>query len=730
MNKAHGNHDRAYLEHEVAERAYHRNSEDVRVTCSFARAERLLGREYHGRFLIELLQNAADASRRADGQPGRSRAVVRITKGPALLVANEGSPMDARTVIESLGHIGASTKAEGEAIGHKGIGFKSVLEITRTPEIYSGLRNPTPTLAVGFDPDVAREKIQNATNNWEAWLADVQGLDERDEYAAVPILRFLYWIDDLPAEVADLKEQGFDTVVRLPFDERFTEHTGLHRDAWLEAVRRAVEDISDQILLLLGCFDEVRLDARLAGGSDTVITEETQDPQVSIGGGTSREIVRVLRNGRLSSKWRLFRSTLPDRSDLAGELAVGIRVDDGTSVEKVLPAVDEKPSSPFHLFFPTLIPSGVPLLLHAYFEVNAARTSFYKGSIEKAEAILEQLAMLAKTAILDAVHIEKLDLASLVNLFARAGEPEDERARNFRAELLELLDDVEWIPLQRDDQVPRSDRPASVFAERRDLLQKIGRTFSPSYFRSKTGLGFPDGSLEDDALDLVAARLSQDAPNLWEIVEQLCLPGSVPPWHGPSADSGFRSLVDLFATLDVEDHQATQSLLAELRESPESRIIPVVGTRGNRVLLPVPDPEGSVRGRRGRLVMARVGSSGGPPLVPPGLLEVAFLPDGLLSGDGELDRSGTEAIDRARPLGIRPFAVDDVLDRMNAIEGKRLDETEARHLLDFLWRLLVRTRGSAMGTRDFSEQAASFDPSRWFWCRPGSVWLDASARLR
>ena len=33
------------------------------MTCSFARAERLLGREYHGRFLIELLQNAADAWR-------------------------------------------------------------------------------------------------------------------------------------------------------------------------------------------------------------------------------------------------------------------------------------------------------------------------------------------------------------------------------------------------------------------------------------------------------------------------------------------------------------------------------------------------------------------------------------------------------------------------------------------------------------------------------------------
>ena len=41
---------------------------------------------------------------------------------------------------------GASTKSEGEAIGHKGIGFKSVLEMSSQPELYSGLQNPGPTL--------------------------------------------------------------------------------------------------------------------------------------------------------------------------------------------------------------------------------------------------------------------------------------------------------------------------------------------------------------------------------------------------------------------------------------------------------------------------------------------------------------------------------------------------------------------------------------------------------
>ncbi|HET6661521.1 MAG TPA: hypothetical protein VFH16_16545 [Rubrobacter sp.] len=132
------------LEQEVVERSKHATAESVRTTCSFARAERLLGREYHGRFLIELLQNAADASRSAQSSPGRSSVVVQNTEGPALLVANQGAPMSAEVVIESLGHIGASTKASGMTFGELARFDYSYVEV--------GTRRPAHELA---DPLVA-----------------------------------------------------------------------------------------------------------------------------------------------------------------------------------------------------------------------------------------------------------------------------------------------------------------------------------------------------------------------------------------------------------------------------------------------------------------------------------------------------------------------------------------------------------------------------------------------
>jgi len=133
---------RRYVESMVVERAMHTTAEQARTTCSFARAERLLGREYHGRFLIELLQNAADAWRTVAKPSTWSRLDILIAPGPALVVANQGNTFPAKVVVESLGHIGVSTKARGEARGHKGIGFKSFLELSLTPELYSGLQSP------------------------------------------------------------------------------------------------------------------------------------------------------------------------------------------------------------------------------------------------------------------------------------------------------------------------------------------------------------------------------------------------------------------------------------------------------------------------------------------------------------------------------------------------------------------------------------------------------------
>ena len=128
---------RMHVEATVRERARHTTSDKVGDTRSFANMEQTLTREYWGRFLIELLQNARDAW--LASSPGRRDGLLRIrlTDDPALVVCNEGSPLTPSIVLDSISKFGESPKKPGEGIGHKGIGFKAVLELTYGPRLYS-----------------------------------------------------------------------------------------------------------------------------------------------------------------------------------------------------------------------------------------------------------------------------------------------------------------------------------------------------------------------------------------------------------------------------------------------------------------------------------------------------------------------------------------------------------------------------------------------------------------
>ena len=78
-----------------------------------------------------------------------------------------------------------------------------------------------------------------------------------------------------------------------------------------------------------------------------------------------------------------------------------MKLSDGADTAEVIALAEDEPSAPFHLFFPTRIASGLPLLLHGYFKVNAGRTSFYEGSSSENQAILDGLADLVRAAVTD-----------------------------------------------------------------------------------------------------------------------------------------------------------------------------------------------------------------------------------------------------------------------------------------------------------------------------------------
>ena len=288
----------------------------------------------------------------------------------------------------------------------------------------------TPGLAVRFDPRRALELIRSHSPAWDEHLEAVD--DIRDPISAVPVLRYPMWVETLPAEVQALADDGFDTVIRLPFNDQLRPEPSTDRDAWVRIVRDALNDLSDEMLLLLGTFDRLEIVDRLDGHEQVI--KPRWDTETALATGATRELVTVTRNHSPTSRWRLYRRTLPDTHALSGEIAVGLR--GALDGDGLVPAVSGLASVPFHLFFPTKIGSGLPFLLHGYFEVNAARTGFYDGSAAQNEAILDELTNLVAVAVADTATHDPGAVATLPDLLGEATAPEDPHAAAFRERAL------------------------------------------------------------------------------------------------------------------------------------------------------------------------------------------------------------------------------------------------------------------------------------------------------
>lgn len=696
---------REEIEEAVQRRAANEDSEDVGRTVSLANGERLFGHDYHGRFLIELLQNAADAWSTQGDTANRSRVKIVIADGPVLLVANQGEPFPASVVVKALGHIGRSTKTEGKAIGHKGIGFKSVLEISATPEIYSGLSAEEPELAVRFDPREALKRIHDSSPDWSELAAEDIRAADGNELALVPVLQFPIWRDSLPADVQELADQGFETVIRVPFGDDPAPDPPLDEAQWLSTVRGAVDGISDEILVLLGAFEEVLIEDRLEP-TRSVKIRPTWEETTDLGDGTVHEGVVVTRGGDVATRWLLFRRSLPMLEDLAGEIVVGARIGDAPSSPLVAP-IDDEPSSPFYLFFPTKIRSGLPLLLHGYFEVNAARTDFYEGATSRNAAILQELARLVRSAIAHLASRGDVDLANLADLLHEAAGPDDGLARRFREDALTQLDDVAWVPLEADSPEGALGKPTEALVdEDADIVDKLRRAFPAAYVRERVGLTVPSHRIGPAGNRFLVSRRRQDASSLWDTIGRLYRPGGEGPWPKGAELKGFRALLALTLSLQGKYGDEAEEVLASLRGDDDAVLVPVTTSADGVEMLPLPDPSEGVAGRASRGIMARTGAPGEPGLAPPASLGLAFLPDGLLASEAE--------IANAMALGIRQFTVTNVLDRLGAAVGH---EAEKGELARFLFRLLSRRTAPELSVGDAWRQSREFDPAYFFWCR-------------
>lgn len=308
----------------------------------------LIGSQYIGRYPFELLQNANDSATKANDSGAASRKSVLFTlTDSALLIADMGAGFGDEEA-DAICNLGRTSKDPRKTIGYKGLGFKSVAQITDTPQIISHPHR------FQFDAARARELVSTQLG---PLLTDQR----------IPIYAFPFPLtpSDLGPDrglVDECMSKGYRTILRLPIK------AGVRRSS----VEKDIGSLlSPQILLLLGSVDELSL----CGVSKPLRVQRVREEQ--------QGIVRVLLEIEISGSnsledWLLFEKTveIPDRR-LVARLG-----DNWSRVSRVriavgLPLRENRPHCgrlhPLHVYFPTEETSGFRFIAHADFALDLDR---------------------------------------------------------------------------------------------------------------------------------------------------------------------------------------------------------------------------------------------------------------------------------------------------------------------------------------------------------------------
>ncbi|WP_156174107.1 DUF3883 domain-containing protein [Mycobacterium nebraskense] len=313
----------------------------LRTLAARASAENLVRDQYAGRYPFELIQNANDAG----GDSGVSGGTVAFTlTNTALIVADQGTGFGIDQV-EAIYGFANSSKDPRKNIGYKGLGFKSVKEITSAPQIFA------PLVQFGFDGPRAQQLVH-----------DVVGAP--GELPSVPHYAFPFRIspddagDDRGA-VIDALDAGFTTVIRLPFKNEVSRDT---------VDQTLCETLHPQILLFLDHIDRLVV----AGTSADFVATTDRD-----GGADCDEV--LLSHHNKVDHFLVFRTErkIPDRK-LVADLGGAWGKVEAVRLFAAVPLADDglpttEASEPLHVYFPTEEDSGLAIILNADFQLDAAR---------------------------------------------------------------------------------------------------------------------------------------------------------------------------------------------------------------------------------------------------------------------------------------------------------------------------------------------------------------------
>jgi superfamily II DNA or RNA helicase len=314
----------------------HSNQEDSYRTGGYSRRQ-----------VLELVQNAADALR--DGGPGRVEVHL---VGDTLYCANEGASFT-KEGLHAICHAFLSDKRD-DAIGRFGLGFKSVLGITRNPAVFSR--------SISFDFDAARTAEQ---------LRRTAPTDAR-----FPVLRIPAHLDVLDEMERDpvLAELGewATTVVRLP----------LYTD--VERIEEDIRTFPVEFLLFVRNVSLLRVVVDRSSRRHAELVHECVD--------LPDGVRRLRTEGGEHADWKVWQVRHRPSAEAQLEVGEAIRRDTVTVTWAAPLSADVSALGRFWSYYPLSETTSLRGIVNAPWQINDDRTSLLNGRFN--EEILERVVQL------------------------------------------------------------------------------------------------------------------------------------------------------------------------------------------------------------------------------------------------------------------------------------------------------------------------------------------------